>query len=63
MTASISLDQVKSFAANATRHAVGSGRMLVTDTSFELLLNLLIIVIVIIVLLLSQEDLGVGMAL
>ncbi|MGD2177936.1 MAG: hypothetical protein PVG71_08960 [Anaerolineae bacterium] len=61
MTASISFDQVQSFVANATRHAAGSGRMLVTDAGLELLLSL-IIVVVIIVLLLSQGDPGVGMA-
>jgi hypothetical protein len=40
----------------------GDGAMLGMDSGLELLLSL-IVVIVIIVLLLSQEDLGVGMAL
>jgi hypothetical protein len=62
MTASISFDRVQSIVANATRNTAGCGRMLVTGTRLELPLSL-IIVLVIIVLLLSQEDLGVGMAL
>jgi hypothetical protein len=62
MTAPISLDEVQGYVVCATRQAVGSARVPVTDTSFELLLSL-IIVLVVIVLLLSQEDLGVGMAL
>ena len=62
MTAPISFTEVQSLVTTLTRHAVGSGHTSVTDRAFELLLSL-IIVLVIIVLLLSQEDLGVGMAL